>query len=150
MFIELSNSVTVPFRRADTSVLDWIYCVGTQTLDCQSLNVFTNWNDFYNCKQLKCWATPCALLLKTLFQTIDGNTPNRVVSIVTVETLYWPGLNLIPPWRGNYIHYKLVEEIAYPNPNFLACTVEVWEWTTFIMAAITYSCWGNLFQTALP
>ena len=33
-----------------------------------------------------------------------------------------------PSWIGNYIHYKLWDEIIYSFSNFYGCTIEFWEW----------------------
>ena len=43
---------------------------------------------------------------------------------------------------------KVLDEIAYPFPNFNGCTAEVWEWIYnfiphFIMDIITYPCWNE-------
>ena len=38
------------------------------------------------------------------------------------------GYTLFPAWIGNYIQYKVSDEIIYPFPNFNGTAVEVWEW----------------------
>ena len=38
---------------------------------------------------------------------------------------YQHGLTLIPTWIINYIHYKVMDEIAYPFLNLNGATVEV-------------------------
>ena len=60
---------------------------------------------------------------------------------------YQNGLTLITAWISNYMSSKVWDEITYPFPNFNGVNVEVWEWifnfiTTFVMAIITYPCWG--------
>ena len=45
---------------------------------------------------------------------------------VEVSGIQW--LTLIPTWISNHIHRKVWDEIAYPFPNFIGCTVEVWGW----------------------
>ena len=43
----------------------------------------------------------------------------------TKGPFYYNGLNLIPAWKSNYIHYKVWDVITYPFLNFNSCTVEV-------------------------
>ena len=42
--------------------------------------------------------------------------------------VYKYGLTVIPGWISNHIHYKILDEITYPFPNFNGAAVEVWEW----------------------
>ena len=37
-------------------------------------------------------------------------------------------LSLVPAWKCNYIHDKVLDEITYPFQNFNGATVEVYEW----------------------
>ena len=46
------------------------------------------------------------------------------------------------------IHYKVWDEITYALPNFIGCTVEVWEWISnliqhFAEHVISYPCWDR-------
>ena len=75
-------------------------------------------------------------------------TPGKTVFLI--ETAPWGhfylhGLTLIPAWIVNYIHHKVEYEITYPLPKFNGCTVEVWEYISFIphftRDLITYPCW---------
>ena len=48
--------------------------------------------------------------------------------------LYSYGLNLIPAWMINHMHYKVWDGITNPISNFNGSTVEVWEWiSNFIL-----------------
>ena len=52
---------------------------------------------------------------------------------------------LIPAWIDNYVHYKMLDEITYPFPNFNGWTVEVWECINnfipnFNGHVVTYPC----------
>ena len=38
------------------------------------------------------------------------------------------GVNLIPAWIYDCIHYQVWDEITYPLPNFSGAVVEVCEW----------------------
>ena len=54
---------------------------------------------------------------------------------------------------GNYIHYKVWDEITYPFLNFNGYTVEVWEWIdNFIPCltghVITHRCWEKLIHVS--
>ena len=49
---------------------------------------------------------------------------------MTSSPFYWHGLTVIPAWISNYTHYKVLDEITCPFPNFNGVTVEVWEWTS--------------------
>ena len=48
-------------------------------------------------------------------------------SFATWGPLCQHGLSLMPALIGNYIHYKVWDEITYPFPNINGTTVEVWE-----------------------
>ena len=55
-------------------------------------------------------------------------------------------LTLIPAWISIYIHYKVLNEITYPIPNFNYRTVEVCQWIRnltprVIARVIIYLCW---------
>ena len=39
----------------------------------------------------------------------------------------WHDITLIVAKVNSYIHYKILDEIIYPFPNFDGATVEVWE-----------------------
>ena len=59
---------------------------------------------------------------------------------------YLQGLTLIPAWIINYTHYKVLDEITFPFPNFSGAAIEVWEWISnlilhFTGHIITYPCW---------
>ena len=36
--------------------------------------------------------------------------------------LNWHRLTLIPTWKGDYVHYKMHEEVTSPFPNFNGAT----------------------------
>ena len=38
------------------------------------------------------------------------------------------GVNIIPEWITNCIHYKMWGEITYSSRNFNGATVDVWDW----------------------
>ena len=48
-----------------------------------------------------------------------------LIFFLTWAPLYQHGLTLIPAWISNYIHCKVLDEIAYPFLNFNGATVEV-------------------------
>ena len=53
---------------------------------------------------------------------------------------------LFPAVIGNFIHYTVWGETAYPFTNLNGATVEVWEWISnfslyFTECVITYPCW---------
>ena len=55
-------------------------------------------------------------------------------------------MNLIPAWTSNHIPSLASNDITYPFPNFIGCTVEVWEWLNdsipyFIIDVIVYPRW---------
>ena len=63
----------------------------------------------------------------------------------TQAVIYQHGLAWVPAWMSNYTHYKLLDEITYPLPNFNGATVEGWEWMSnfipyFMIDSITYPC----------
>ena len=45
-------------------------------------------------------------------------------------------------WISNYIHYKVLNGITYPFPNFKSTTVEIWEWIKNVQLA-TQKCKGH-------
>ena len=53
---------------------------------------------------------------------------NFVFILDTRGNFNYRELTLIPAWIGNYIFYKVWDEITYSFPNFNGATVEVWEW----------------------
>ena len=63
-------------------------------------------------------------------QKHNDNFAVRVISLSLpmpwhLEPFKWYGVNLIPAWISNYVHYK--EKLIYSFPNFSA-TVKVLEW----------------------
>ena len=55
---------------------------------------------------------------------------------------------------GNYIYYKVRDEITYPFPNVNGATVYVWEWTSnFILLStghvIANPCWDDKGKSTL-
>ena len=61
-----------------------------------------------------------------------------------MERFKWYGVNSIPAWISNYVHYKV--KLIYSFPNFNA-TVKVLEWVSnfiphFVMNVIIYPCWN--------
>ena len=61
---------------------------------------------------------------------------------------YQNGLTLIPACVGNYIQYKVWDEISYPSPNIDGFIVEGWELISnfiphFTVRVVTYPCWDE-------
>ena len=50
---------------------------------------------------------------------------HEVINLCEQDPFYYNGLNLIPAWVSNYIHYNVWGEITYPFLNFNDATVEV-------------------------
>ena len=50
---------------------------------------------------------------------------------------YLHGLTLITVCITNCVHYKVCDEITYPNPNVNGCAVEVWEWISNVIPHFT-------------
>ena len=46
-------------------------------------------------------------------------------------------LTLIPAWMNNYIHYKVLDEITYPFPNFNGCKIHTKTFTDDILNFIS-------------
>ena len=82
--------------------------------------------------------------------TVVHRIKNQHVRFVTTtnQTIVKGAGNQGPPlltWISNYIFYKMWDEVIYPFPNFIGCTVEVWEWLSNFIShlsgqVITYPC----------
>ena len=94
-------------------------------------------------------------------QKHNDNFAVRVISLSLpmpyhLEPFKWYGVNLIPAWISNYVHYKV--KWIYSFPNFSA-TIKLLEWVSnfiphFVMDVITYICvtrpqWGEFIGPAL-
>ena len=78
-------------------------------------------------------------LMVVMYVALQMEVLTTCFQLVTRGRFYYHGLNLIPAWISNYIHYNVWYEITYPFLNFNGATGEVYE--HFTLRVITYPCW---------
>ena len=75
-------------------------------------------------------------------------TYNISHELCTLFALWCQG-PLILIWISQQIHYKVLDEITYPFPNFNGCTIDVWEWISDFIQHFTSHVFLLLFDVGI-